>query len=97
MEDMDCSLEGFHNFATISSKFGEGAGLLLEDVHDIIDSIAIFELLSERMVDQFHPCLSLIAVQGSVEERLEPRARGVSHYAGRRTVNEAVGVSDRRL
>ena len=83
MEDMDCPLEGFHNFAILSSKFGEGMSLLLEDIHDIIDSIAVFELPSERMVDQFCPCLLLIALQGSVEERLESRARGVSHDAGR--------------
>jgi hypothetical protein len=91
MEDMNCSLEGFHDFVIVSSKFGEGMSLLLEDVHDIIDSIAVFELPSERMVDQFCPCLFFIAFQGSVKQRVEPRARGVSHYASGRTVYRAVG------
>jgi hypothetical protein len=79
MEDMDCSLEGLHNSAVISSKFGQGTSLLLENVHDRGDRMAIFELPSERMVDQFHSCLFLIALQGSIEEQLKPSARSVTH------------------
>jgi hypothetical protein len=70
---MDCSLEWFHKFAAaISSEFGEGPALMLENVHNGIDRMAIFELFSERMVDQFHPRLVLIALQGGIEEYLKP-------------------------
>jgi hypothetical protein len=82
MENMDCSLEGFHKFVLISSKFGEGVGLLLENVHDRVDRIAIFELPSKRMVGQSHACLFLITLQGGIEEHLNPRAGSVGHYTG---------------
>ena len=74
------------NLTIVSSKFGEGACLLLENIHDIIDSIAVLEFPSERMIDQIRPYLFLIALQGGGEERIEARAKGVSHYTGRRTV-----------
>jgi len=48
---------------------------MLEDVHDRVDSMAILELSSERMVDQFEPCLFLIVVQGSVEGQQKPKMR----------------------
>jgi hypothetical protein len=60
-------------------KFGEGASLLLEKVHDRIDRMAVFKLPSKGMIDQFHPCLFLVTLQGSVEEHLEPIARRVTH------------------
>jgi hypothetical protein len=72
MEDVDSPLEGIHDFAIISSKFSQGSGLLLENVHDSVDRMTIFELPSERMVDQPHPCLFLIALQGSVKKHLKP-------------------------
>jgi hypothetical protein len=68
MEDMDRSLEYLYDFAVISSKFGKSPSLLLENVHDRVDGMAIVELRCERMVDQLHPRLSLIALQGGVEE-----------------------------
>jgi len=72
MEDVDSSLEGIHGFAIISSKFSQGSGLLLENVHDRVNRMTIFELPSERMVDQSHPRLFLIALQGSVKKHLKP-------------------------
>jgi len=77
MEDMNYSLEGFLNFAIISSKFGESASLLLENR---VYGIAIFELPSERMAHQFHPCLLLIALQSGIEEHLTVRVRKVTHF-----------------
>ena len=79
MEDMDHSLEGLHGFAVILSKSGNGPSLMLEGVHDRLDSMATFELPSEGMVDQFQPCLFLIALQGSVEEQLKPSRRRIAH------------------
>jgi hypothetical protein len=78
MEDMDRSHKGFLDFAVIS-KFGKGVSLLLENVHDRIDRMAVFELLSEGMADQFHPRLFLITLQGGVEEHLELEGRRVTH------------------
>jgi hypothetical protein len=92
MENADCSLEGPHNFAVISSKFGKGVGLLLHNVHDRVDGIAIFELPGKRMVGQSCPCLFLITPQGGIEEHLKPRAGCVGHYTGGRHGIE-VGVS----
>jgi hypothetical protein len=80
MEDMNYSLEGFLNFAVISSKFCESASLLLEDLHDRVYGIAIFELPSEGMAHQFHPCLLLIALQSGIEEHLTVRVRKVTHF-----------------
>jgi hypothetical protein len=54
--------------------------LLLESIHDSVYGMAIFELPSERMIDQLDPRLCLIALQGSVEERLEMRARNITHH-----------------
>jgi hypothetical protein len=62
VEDMDCSLDGFHDFAVISSELGEGPSLLLENVHDRFERMALLELPSERVVDQFRACLFLIAL-----------------------------------
>jgi hypothetical protein len=42
--------------------------LLKENIHDVIDRMATFELSGKRMIDQFQPCLSLIVLQGGVEE-----------------------------
>jgi hypothetical protein len=68
MEDMYSSLKRFLDLAVISSKIGEGASLLLEKVHDSIDGMAIFEVPGKAMVHQFHSCMFLVALQGSVEE-----------------------------
>jgi hypothetical protein len=83
MENVDCSPNRFHDFAVISSKFGKGPGLLLENVHNGVDRMTNFELPSERMVDQFHACLFLIMLHGGVEEHLKPEARSVSHHTDR--------------
>jgi len=48
---------------------------MLENGHDRVDGMAIIELPSERMADQFEPCLFFIALQGSVEEQLKPSTR----------------------
>lgn len=80
MEDMDHALEGAHAFAVIFSKPGRGPSLRLESFHDRVDSIAVFELRREGMVDQFEPCLFFIALQGSVEEQLKPSLRRIPHY-----------------
>ena len=79
MEDMDHALEGAHAFAVIFSKPGKSPSLKLENFHDIVDSMAVFELRRERMVNQFEPCLFFIAVQGSVEEQLKPSMRRIVH------------------
>jgi len=68
MDDVDYPLQGFHYFAVVPSKFCQGPGLLLENVHDRVNRMTILELLGEGMVDQFHPCLFLIVLQGGVEK-----------------------------
>jgi hypothetical protein len=75
MRDMDYTLEEFHHFVIVSSKFSEVPCLLLKDRGDGLDRITIFELPGERMFDQFYPRLFFIALQGSLEERLKRRAR----------------------
>ena len=79
MEDMDHLLEGPHDVAVIISKSGVGQSLMLESVHDRVDSMAILELSSERVVDQFQPRLFLIALKGSVEEQLKSSIRRIVH------------------
>jgi hypothetical protein len=73
MQNIDYTLEQFHHFAVVSSKFSKGLCLLLKDCGDGLDRIAIFELPSERMVDQFHSCLLFVVMQGSLEEQLKHR------------------------
>jgi len=80
MEDMDCSVEGYHDFAVIPSKFCQGTSLMLENFHDRVDRMAIFELPGERMVDQLHPCLFLVVLQGGVEEELKASGRRITHF-----------------
>jgi hypothetical protein len=82
MQDMDYTLERFHHFVVVSSEFSEEPCLLLKDFGDGLDRITIFELPSERMVNQFLPCLPFIVMQGSIEERLKHRARWVTHVVG---------------
>ena len=79
MDDMDDPLEGCHDFAVILSKSSKGRGLMLENVHDRVDGMAILELASKRMVDQFQSCLFFIALEGSVEKRLKPGTRRIVH------------------
>ena len=67
--------------------------MLLESVHESVYGMAIFELLSERMVDQLHPRPFLIVLQGSVEERLKMRARSVTHRNRWEICRVEVGVS----
>jgi len=76
---MDHLLERSHDFAVILSKSGVGPSLMLENVHDRLDSVAIFELSSERVVDQFEPGLVFIGLEGSVEEQLKPSTRRIVH------------------
>ena len=73
MENVDYSPEGSRDFAISPSKFCQVPTLLLENVHDRVDRMTIFELLGERMIDKFQPCLSLIVLQGGVEEQLKAR------------------------
>ena len=80
MEHMDHALEGAHAFALTFSKPGKGPSLKLENFHDRVDSMTVFELRRERMVNQFEPCLFFIALQGSVEEQLKPSPRRIVHY-----------------
>jgi hypothetical protein len=80
VEDMDHALEGAYAFAVIFSKPGKRQSLRLENFHDRVDSMAVFELRRERMVNQFEPCLFFIALQGSVEEQLKPSLRRIAHY-----------------
>ena len=82
IQDMDYMFEWFHQFAVVSSKFSEGPCLILKDCGDRLDRITIFEPPGERMVDQFHPCLLFIVMQGSIEEGLDHRAGWVTHIAG---------------
>ena len=88
MEDVDSSLERIHDFAIISSKFIQGSGLLLENVHDRVDRMAIFELPGEGVVDQSHPCLFLIALQGSIKKHL----KHATHYTMEGTSIEVESV-----
>jgi hypothetical protein len=88
MHDMHYTLERFHHFAVVSSKFGEGPCLLLKDCCDRLNRIAIFELPSERVVDQFHARLLFIVMQGCLEEGLKPRVRWFAHITGRRKLKE---------
>jgi hypothetical protein len=92
MEDMDRSVEGYHEFAVISSKLSQGTRLMLENLHDRVDRIAIFELLGERMVDQLHPCLFLVVLQGGVEEELKASGRRVAHFTDGRTADGSRGI-----
>ena len=94
MEDMDRSVEGYHDFSVISSKLSQGTSLLLENLHDRVDRIAIFELLGKRMVDQLHPCQFLVVLQGGVEEELKPSLSGrrVTHFTDGRTADGSRGI-----
>ena len=73
MENVDYSPEGSRDFAISPSNFFQVPTLLLENVHDRVDRMTIFELPGERMIDQFQRCLFLIVPQGGVEEK--PKAR----------------------
>ena len=73
VENVDYSPEGSRDFPISPSKFCQVPTLLLENVHDSVDRMTIFELFGERMIDKFQPCLFLIVLQGDVEERLEAR------------------------
>ena len=68
---MDDPLERSHDFAVILSRSSQGPSLMLENFHNRVDSMAILELSSERVVDQFEPSLVFIALEGSVEEQLK--------------------------
>jgi len=72
-ENADYSPEGSRDLAISPSKVSQVPTLLLENVHDRVDRMTIFELLGERMIDQFQPCLFLIVLQGGVEGRLKAR------------------------
>ena len=80
VEDMDHLLEGSHDFAVFLLKSGVGPSLMLESVHDRVGCMAILELSSERVVDQFEPSLFFIALEGSVEEQLRPSTRRIVHH-----------------
>jgi hypothetical protein len=88
MHDMHYTLEWFHHFAVVSSKFSEGLCLLLKDCGDRLNRIATFELPSERVVDQFHARLLFIVMQGCLEKGLKHRARWLAHITGRRKFKE---------
>jgi len=79
VEDMDHLFERSHNFAVILSKSGVGRSLMLENVNDRVDSVAILELSGEGVVDQFEPGLVFIALEGSIEEQLKPSTRRIVH------------------
>ena len=59
MHDMYYTLEWFHHFAVVSSKFSEGPCLLLKDFGDGLNRIAVFELPSKRG-DRSISCLSAL-------------------------------------
>lgn len=62
MCNMNYTLEWFHHSVIVSSKISEGPCLLLEDCDDRFHRITIFEFPSERIFNQFHPCLFFIVV-----------------------------------
>jgi len=68
VEDIDHPLEGSDDFVVILSKSCKGPSLMVENVHDRVNSMAILKLPGERMVDQSQPCLFFIALQGCIEE-----------------------------
>ena len=89
---MDHLLEGSHDFAVILSRSDVGTSLVLKNVHDRVDSVAILELSSERVVDQFEPGLVFIALEGSIEEQLKPSTRAIIHCMKRcREVEKQMG------
>jgi hypothetical protein len=92
MHDMYYTLEWFHHFVVVSSKFSEGPCLILKDFGDRLNRIAVFELPSKRVVDQFHACLLFIVMQGSLEEGLKHRARWFTHITGRGNVDISRGI-----
>ena len=91
MHDLYYTLEWFHHFAVVSSKFSEGPCLLLKDFGDRLNRIAVFELPSKRVIDQFHACLLFVVMQGSLEEGLKHRARWFAHITG--SLVEVIWVS----
>jgi hypothetical protein len=93
MQDMDYTLERFHHFVVVSSKFSECLCLHLKDCGDRLDGVTVFELLSERMVDQFLLCLPFVVIQGNIEERLKHGARWVAHVSG----SKEYGYMERNL
>jgi hypothetical protein len=67
----------------------EASCLLLKNVGDRIHRFTRFELLGERMINQFFPCLPFVILQGSVEELLEVGMIWVTHITnGRQSVRE---------
>ena len=92
MHNMYYTLEWFHHFAVVSSKFSEGPCLLLKDFGDRLNRIAVFELPSKRVIDQFHACLFFIVMQCSLEEGLKHRARWSTHITGRGNMGIRKGI-----
>ena len=92
MEDMYRTFEGLHHLAVLGLGSTKGQYLLLKKGRDGLYGIACFELLGERMVDQLHPCLFLVVLQGGVEEELKATGRRVTHFNDGRTVNGGRGM-----
>ena len=88
IQDTNYSLERFHHFAIISSKFSKSTSLLLKDCDDRLGRIANFELPNEWVVAQSDPRLLFIVPHGSREERLKHRTTlaKVTHINGSRNM-----------
>lgn len=75
MQYIDHISERFHQFAVVSSELPDTSCLLLKNIGNRLDRIAILELPNEWMVDQINPRLLFIVVQGSLKGQLKYRAR----------------------
>jgi len=77
MQDMDATLERFHRLAVISPEFIGARCLPLKHGGHGLDGVAIFELVSERVIGEFRPGLLFVVAQSGIEEGLEMRERRI--------------------
>ena len=70
---MNSRLERFRQFSIVSSEFTERLCFFLKDGGDAVHRVAYFELFSKRMINQLHPCLLFVILQGDFEEKVEGR------------------------
>jgi hypothetical protein len=61
---MDYTAKRFDHFTTVSLKFSECPCFFLKDCDNELYRISNFELHNKRMIDEFHPRLLFIALQG---------------------------------
>jgi hypothetical protein len=79
LQDMDYTVERFHDFAIVSPKFTEGPCSLLKNSSDRLDRIASFKLLGKWVFNKDRPCLLLIISQGNLEKGMKGGAGRIIH------------------